>query len=80
MASSFCCLVFVPVFLIGSGFDLIIFFEPTTKSGLGSDGKEIFSLKDRVVDDFDFGSAISDFLMTFPSDRCTVVFEALKFL
>ena len=67
VANSVCSLVFGPVFLIKCGFDLVVFFEPTSKSGLGRNGKEIFPLGDRVVDEFDFGSAMSDFLMIFPS-------------
>ena len=45
-------------------------------SGLGSNGKEIFPLRGRIVDEFDFGSAMSDLLMIFPSDSSNVVFEA----
>ena len=76
IANSVCSLVFGPVFLIGCDFDLIVFFKSTLKPGLGSKGKEIFPLKDRVVDELDFGSAMSDFLMIFLSDSSTVVFEA----
>ena len=76
LANSVCSLVFGPVFLIGCDFDLIVFLKPTLKPGLENKGKEMFPLKDRVVDELDFVSAMSDFLMIFLSDSSTVVFEA----
>ena len=56
----------------------VVFLEPTSKSKLGNNGKEVFPLKERVVDEFDFvrAMAMSDFLIIFPSDNSTVVFDA----
>ena len=39
----------------------------------------MFPLKDRVVDEFDSGITMSDFLMIFPSDSSTVVFDEFIF-
>ena len=72
-------LVFGLVFLVGWDFALAIRFEPASKSGLGKNGKEMFPLKDRVMDELDFGIAMSDFLMIFPSDSSTVVFDEFIF-
>ena len=75
MADFVCCLVFGPIFLVGRIFGLIILLEPNSKSKLRNDGKEIFLLKERVVDELDFGRARSDFLLIFLLDNSTVVFD-----
>ena len=41
---------------------------------LEKEGKEIFPLNERIVEDLDFGTAMSDFLMIFPSESSTVDF------
>ena len=55
-------------------FDLYDFLGPTCKSALEKKGKEIFPLNERIVEDLDFGMAMTDFLIIFPSDYSTVDF------
>ena len=74
VGSSICRLVLGPSFRVCWGFVLLVFLGPTCKSVLIKEGKEIFPLNERIVEDEDFGMAMSDFLMIFPSDRSTVDF------
>ena len=71
---SVCRPVLGPGFRVCWGFDLLVFLGPTCKSMLKKEGKEIFPLNERVVEDLDFGMAMSDLLMIFPSDSSTVDF------
>ena len=58
-------------------FDLFVFLGPTCKSMLEKEGKGIFPLNERIVEDLDFGMAMSDFLMIFPLDSSTVILLSL---
>ena len=71
---SVCRPVLGPGFRVCWGFDLLVFLGPTCKSMLEKERKEIFRLNERIVEDLDFGMAMSNFLMIFPSDSSTVDF------
>ena len=71
---SVCRPVLGPGFRVCCGFDLLVFVGPTCKSILEKEGKEIFPLNERIVEDLEFGMVMSDFLMIFPSDSSTVDF------
>ena len=71
---SVCRLVLGPGFRVCCGFDLLVFLGPTCKSMLEKAAKKIFPLNERIVEDLDFGMAMSNFLMIFPSDSSTVDF------
>ena len=74
VGSSICRLVLGPSFRVCWGFVLLVFLGPTCKSVLKKERKELFPLNERIVEDLDFGMAMSDFLMIFPSDSSTVDF------
>ena len=74
VGSSICRLVLGPSFRVCWGFVLLVFLGPTCKSVLIKKGIEMFPLKERIVEDLDFGMAMSDFLMIFASDSSTVDF------
>ena len=69
-----CHPVSVSGFRVCCVFDLFVFLGPTCKSMLEKEGKEIFSLNERIEEDLDCGMAMSNFLMIFPSDSSTVEF------
>ena len=79
VGSSICRLVLGPSFRVCWGFVLLVFLGPTYKSVLIKEGKQIFPLNERIVQDLDFGMAMSDFLMIFPSDSSTVDFVEFNF-
>ena len=71
---SVCRPVLVSGFRVCCVFALFVFLGPTFKSLLEKEGNEIFPSNERIVEDLDFGMAMSDFLMIFPSDSSTVDF------
>ena len=75
VANSICFLVFGPCFLDGFGFHGFARLVPTSTSALGKYGKYMLPLKDRILEKFDFGRAMSDFPMIFPSNNSAVVLE-----
>ena len=75
VSSSICFLVIDSCFLGWFGNPGFARLVLTSTSGLGKNGSNMLPLKDRVLDELDFGRATSDLLKIFPQDNSTVVLE-----